>query len=153
MAKNILAVQTTTFQNRKADVYFRFFNCILLWTALEAMRVRLSAFHVDEGVMASHSMTGIPKCCSHWRGQSMQLLRVFLGISGLPWMLQWHQHRFAIHTFGNTVHDRGSCVWKAWLGCSFDVVADLLLFLMPCLFFLSLSLALALSSIHLKLFG
>lgn len=41
MAKNILAVQTTTFQNRKADVYFRFFNCILLWTALEAMRVRL----------------------------------------------------------------------------------------------------------------
>lgn len=43
--------------------------------------------------------------------------------------------------------DRGSFVSKAWLGCSFDVVADLLLFPMLCLFFLSLSPELALSSI------
>lgn len=27
-------MQTTTLQNRKANVYFPFFNCILLWTAL-----------------------------------------------------------------------------------------------------------------------
>lgn len=34
MAKNTSAMQTTTLQNRKADVCFSFFNCILLWTTL-----------------------------------------------------------------------------------------------------------------------
>lgn len=81
------------------------------------------------------------KCAA---AQCLPWYQIFIG---LPWMLQWHQHGFAIHAFGNTVHDRGSLVSKAWLGCPLDVVANLLLFPMLCLFFLSLSPALALSSI------
>lgn len=144
-AKNTSAMQTTTLQNRKADVYFPFFNCILLWTALYssgAMRARLSAFCVDEGDDFSF----------HDRNSQIlfPLTRAeFAAAQGLPW------HQTMLHGTSTglqsmplgALHDRGSFVSKLRLGCCFDVVADLLLFPVLCLFSLSLSPALALSSI------
>lgn len=102
-----------------------------LCTALEATRAKLSAFCVDEGGDFSfhdkNSQILFPltrtECAA---AQGLPWNQIF---SGVPWTLQWHQHRFAIRAFGNTVMTEDPLSqrhgWAAplmwWLICYFSL--------------------------------
>lgn len=144
-------MQTTTFRNRKADVYFPFFSTAFFsgyfCRALESTRIRLSAFCVDGDDFSVHDRNSqmlLPLTRTEYA--AAQGLPWYQILSGLPWMLQWHQHGFAIHAFGNSAWQRILCL-KSMAGLLLWCGGCSVAFPYALSFFLSLSPALAVSSI------
>lgn len=116
------------FHNSKADVVFlAFSNCILIRTPPYSsggdMGTTQRAKCLLHGVMTSHCVTAASRCCPCCKDQSMQLLRVFIGIGAsldatvaLTWVCN---PALLFKTLCMT--ESGSFVFKAQPGCSSDV--------------------------------
>lgn len=106
MAKNVLAPQTTVFQNSKADnVFLAFPHCILPWTPPCSSGGDVSTSQRAECLLRSCRCDDFPFCDSNFQMLFPLLRTEYAAAYGipwyqvfiwLPWVLQWHWHVFAI---------------------------------------------------------